>query len=340
MTQLAEDAETASSPKKSGVDYSKFDSIVDSDDEKPAEEKDSQAQKPKEKPHCANCMKEIVKPLRCGVCKKVEYCSQQCQREDWQFHKRVCKKPQEPKKNDDKTSKQESEKKEPARPKAEDKVVVDDEEENLTWYRHREWKPTSEPKKEFKPVQITGDAAAAAAAATESSSKTGAGSAWNSAGTWEDKDETSKAKSMLRAKLEDFAPLDVAGGTLSISEVESVDGEASKPVVRGTTRHLWDLSLKVKFEFKWMDSDGQKSADGTLSVSDFTQNTSFDAGGDSLTAPVVDISFKGASKVDPARWAAVGEALSTKDWPPRDSTLMATLAARMKAFAEEFNQAG
>jgi hypothetical protein len=46
-----------------------------------------------EKPHCHNCHKDIQKPLRCGVCKRVTYCSAQCQRDDWTFHKRTCRKP-------------------------------------------------------------------------------------------------------------------------------------------------------------------------------------------------------------------------------------------------------
>merc|ERR1719265_2193211 len=96
-------------PKRGGVDYSKFDSIVDSDDEKPAAKETTNASKKavaEEKPHCHNCMKEIDKPLRCGICKKVSYCSPKCQKEDWSFHKRNCKKPEEPKPKASKEEKQ------------------------------------------------------------------------------------------------------------------------------------------------------------------------------------------------------------------------------------------
>lgn len=48
--------------------------------------------------HCANCRNEGAK-LRCSTCKKVVYCNRNCQRSDWRFHKRICKKP-EPKKKD------------------------------------------------------------------------------------------------------------------------------------------------------------------------------------------------------------------------------------------------
>lgn len=40
--------------------------------------------------HCVNCKKATDKPLRCSVCKKVSYCSQQCQKSDWRFHKWNC----------------------------------------------------------------------------------------------------------------------------------------------------------------------------------------------------------------------------------------------------------
>merc|ERR1711920_351827 len=46
--------------------------------------------------HCHNCFAIITKPLRCGTCKKVEYCSAACQKDDWRFHKRVCSKPEAP----------------------------------------------------------------------------------------------------------------------------------------------------------------------------------------------------------------------------------------------------
>ena len=32
--------------------------------------------------------------LRCSRCKKVNYCSKECQRSDWKQHKKQCKKPE------------------------------------------------------------------------------------------------------------------------------------------------------------------------------------------------------------------------------------------------------
>ncbi len=39
---------------------------------------------------CSMCAKSCTK--RCSVCKKVFYCSQECQKADWKEHKRLCKK--------------------------------------------------------------------------------------------------------------------------------------------------------------------------------------------------------------------------------------------------------
>merc|ERR1712032_717307 len=157
--------------KRGGVDYSKFDSIVDSDDEKPDKTSKDTTVKTAvpEKPVCHNCMKDIEKPLRCGVCKKVSYCSQQCQKSDWSYHKRNCKKPEEPKpkaSTEEKRAKKEANE-EKRRREADEKVVDEGEGENLSWYKHRDWKPTNEPKQEFKPVAIT-EADSAAANSTTS----------------------------------------------------------------------------------------------------------------------------------------------------------------------------
>eukprot|EP01055_Gregarina_sp_Pseudo9_P004529 Gregarina_sp_Pseudo_9__4528@NODE_46_length_5037_cov_13_741297_g43_i0_p4_GENE_NODE_46_length_5037_cov_13_741297_g43_i0NODE_46_length_5037_cov_13_741297_g43_i0_p4_ORF_typecomplete_len251_score48_73zfMYND/PF01753_18/7_9e13zfC6H2/PF15801_5/0_007Meleagrin/PF08189_11/3_2e03Meleagrin/PF08189_11/0_042DUF3846/PF12957_7/0_13zfC2HCIx2C/PF10782_9/5_8zfC2HCIx2C/PF10782_9/7_5e02_NODE_46_length_5037_cov_13_741297_g43_i017112463 len=45
--------------------------------------------------HCANCFKERAsgtKLSKCGGCRKVAYCSVDCQKADWTYHKRLCQK--------------------------------------------------------------------------------------------------------------------------------------------------------------------------------------------------------------------------------------------------------
>lgn len=41
---------------------------------------------------CENCDKFSLQMMRCSVCKKAYYCNQECQRKDWQEHKKVCNK--------------------------------------------------------------------------------------------------------------------------------------------------------------------------------------------------------------------------------------------------------
>lgn len=325
-------------PKRGGVDYSKFDNIVDSDDEKPAttsKSADEKAPATPEKVHCHNCMKDINKPLRCGICKKVSYCSQKCQKDDWSYHKRNCKKPEEPKpKASPEEKKVKKEAKEETRRKEDDEKIIDDDGEDLNWYRHREWKPTQEAKKEFRPTQINSEEAAAT---MKTSAASAAGSVWNAAGTWEDKDVTSLAQSTLREKLSEptLRDIDVAGGAISVEEVEKVEGDASKPVIRGKMRHIFDLSFKVKFSFKWMDSGGQQKATGSLSITDFT-NDAFSE--DGQNAPVMEVSFKDRQGLDAARRLAVEDVIGAKSWPPSAGTLTAALAERMKAWADEYQE--
>lgn len=326
----------ASEPPKRGIDYSKFDQIEDSDDEKPAKTSTSAVSKPavEEKPHCANCAKDVLKPLRCGVCKKVSYCSAQCQKEDWQFHKRTCKKPEE-KAKDTKGSKKPApspDEKEGRERKKQEEKVIDNDDDVGTWYRHREWRPSQEPKKEFRPVQID----ASASAETSSSAGNNAGSAWNAAGTWEDKDVTAMAQKTLRECLEGIPDVEAAGGVLSATGIENVEGEASKPVIRGKLRHMFDLSFKVKFTFKWMDSQGQQKADGVLTISDFTNDT-FAEG--VLAAPAVELSFKEGRRLETSRRQAVEASVGSASWPPAAGSLLEKASTRMKEFVGKYEQA-
>lgn len=323
-------------PPRRGIDYSKFDNIEDSDDEKPqsSSKEASKELASAEKPHCANCHNDISKPLRCGVCKKASYCSAKCQKEDWQFHKRQCQAPAKAKpkaKEESRKPPPRSEEKERERKKTD--TVVDDDEEKFDWYRHREWKPTNEPKQEFKPQQLEGSAASlSSSAAPDGGAK--AGSAWNVAGTWEDKDVTDMARKTLKAALESGIPsVDVAGGTIAFESAGDVEGDASKPVIRGKLRHMFDLAFEVNFVFKWMDASGQNQAKGQVKFNDFTNDT-FAEG--VLAAPDVKLSFKDAKMLDAGRRQGVEASIGASSWPPAAGTFTEKVASRMQAWATEY----
>ncbi|MES1921737.1 hypothetical protein MHBO_003266 [Bonamia ostreae] len=42
------------------------------------------------KKSCDKCKKNTEKLKKCGACKKVEYCSRECQKSDWENHKKIC----------------------------------------------------------------------------------------------------------------------------------------------------------------------------------------------------------------------------------------------------------
>ena len=126
------------------IDYSKFANIDDSDEEAEPASKTvtKQAEAPTTKlAKCANCAKEGAKMLTCSVCKKTAYCSRECQKEDWQFHKRTCKKPEDKTKKDGKSS-ESNKTSAPKKPKkaAEPAPDDDDDDEPITWYARRQTK--------------------------------------------------------------------------------------------------------------------------------------------------------------------------------------------------------
>ena len=75
------------------------------------------------------------------------------------------------------------------------------------------------------------------------------GSAWNSAGTWEEKNCTDKAKDMVKALLNSTPPLTRDGYEITCEEVGDVIGHANIVSSRGKPRYLFEFeSIKIKFE--------------------------------------------------------------------------------------------
>ncbi|KAL3908759.1 MAG: hypothetical protein SGILL_008362, partial [Bacillariaceae sp.] len=83
----------------------------------------------------------------------------------------------------------------------------------------------------------------------------GTSSAWNHAGTWEEKDTTEWCKDHLTTRLKETKV--EAGGSMIgvVTEVNDVTGDASVAVVGGKKRYIFDLHCNIKFDVKEADTD-------------------------------------------------------------------------------------
>ena len=79
--------------------------------------------------------------------------------------------------------------------------------------------------------------------------RTNSGSAWNSAGTWEEKNCSEKAKDMIKSLLNAMPPISKDGYEVTCEEVTEVTGHANIVNSRGKPRYLFEFeSIKIKFE--------------------------------------------------------------------------------------------
>jgi tetratricopeptide (TPR) repeat protein len=79
------------------------------------------------------------------------------------------------------------------------------------------------------------------------SSGTEGASAWNAAGTWEEKDSTDWCKSQLRTRLQGTT---VSTNTLEarIASLDELSGDASVALVSGKKRYIFDFHAQLKYE--------------------------------------------------------------------------------------------
>ena len=118
------------------------------------------------------------------------------------------------------------------------------------------------PKKIENPVPTPASAAA---------NKQGT-SAWNNAGTWEERDVSEWAKKSLTDliletsySLPDSSP--APGAVAKVQKVSKLEGHASVAVVRGKTRFIYEYSCKLDWELS-KDGGDELSCKGSLSVPD------------------------------------------------------------------------
>ncbi|KAI9908149.1 hypothetical protein PsorP6_004480 [Peronosclerospora sorghi] len=267
-------------------DYSRFKNIgadSDSEDEKPKNE--AKVVPTIDNSKCRNCSNTSAK-LKCGVCKKVVYCARKCQASDWQFHKRICKKPEPVKKPEPprqpsaKSSTSSSKASVPKTTSSQVKktttsVMVEDEPDlpqdmrgykNGLPYFHREL--STEEKKligDIAPQKIERKPVTAASTRHD-------GSAWNTAGTFEERIVTRWAKEKWN---EIFTGAIYEEGAMqaTLKVPETITGDASICVVRGKKRYLFDFNFKVPFEISISGGDTCK---GSYQLNDISNDEDYE----------------------------------------------------------------
>lgn len=138
------------------------------------------------------------------------------------------------------------------------------------------------------------DASAAAPASSSSGPNESSGSAWNKAGTWEEKDVTSWAKESLKEALlaTTFALPDTSpapNALVMVGKVSDVDGHASFAMVRGKKRYIYEFAIKLEWEWK----DGDTTARGKMAFPDFDGTCELGEGYDMTNWSVEDATSSG-----------------------------------------------
>lgn len=142
-------------------------------------------------------------------------------------------------------------------------------------------------------------------------------SAWNTAGTWEEKDVTSWARDTFKNCLNESAAV-YAEFAAIVKKVDNISGDASVAVVSSKKRYIFDFSTKIDFEVT--DEADEKVASGELKLIDINSASSDD---DSY-----DIEFKWTKIPSPANADQVEECrkLFTK-----------SVCESVKKFIQDFN---
>nr|CCA21284.1 hsp90like protein putative [Albugo laibachii Nc14]CCA21657.1 hsp90like protein putative [Albugo laibachii Nc14] len=266
-------------------DYSRFDNIDISDSE--AEEEKPLEKKSEVKSKCRNCYNYGAK-MKCSICKKAAYCNRKCQSSDWTFHKKTCRKPTPPK-NDarehgDPASARASpkEKEKSSTPRAEtqkktdncalQEVVIDESDlgdargyKNGLPYFHRELSVEDQ--------KLLGDTAPKKMpiiSGTDGSKHEG--SAWNAAGTFEERNFIKWAEHRLSKIL---SSVKLTEGTIhgSIQAPLNLTGDASICVIRGRKRYLFDFSFELPFV---LTVEGHHTYKGSYTMHDISNDGDFE----------------------------------------------------------------
>lgn len=102
---------------------------------------------------------------------------------------------------------------------------------------------------DIAPKPIAAASSSSAAGELKSSTEGASRSAWNQAGTWEEKDTTTWCTTQLRKRLEDMT-VSASKFDADIVAVDELTGDASVAMAGGKKRYIFDYHAKLKYEIK------------------------------------------------------------------------------------------
>ncbi|XP_071737094.1 uncharacterized protein [Rutidosis leptorrhynchoides] len=96
------------------------------------------------------------------------------------------------------------------------------------------------------------------------------GSAWNKAGTWEEKNLNKWATERIKELILSVGSLELSSGKAEIAEVSRCTGDAFLVTVRNKKRvgYTYEITLKVKGE--WVVGEEKKTFKGNLDIAEFS----------------------------------------------------------------------
>lgn len=142
-------------------------------------------------------------------------------------------------------------------------------------YHYWATKTDEPPLPKPEPKKLT-DADVQALERTASSSKPVGASAWNAAGTWEEKSHMEWAKGEMERRL---VGLSATTMELKVVSIKGCTGDANVVITRGRPRHGFDLELKLG----WTAVSGDTTIEGSLEFAEVSRDTVVD---DELEAEV------------------------------------------------------
>ena len=198
------------------------------------------------------------------------------------------------------------------------------------------------PKRLDEPTTTSVPASAPTPVSTPTSTGGASGSAWNQAGTWEEKDTSDWCIACLRKHLETAiaAPAKASGYLAKIKEVKDLMGDASVALAGGKKRYIFDYHATVKFEVIRMGMNDGKGSDDDMTDQPDSKKVKVVASGTyklpdiNSTVPVEEIGVESAPGGPWKKWPSSVHQSNANEC--RD-LLVGALKEGVMAFVAEFN---